>query len=477
MALAKLQRWLGHSSFASRVLVLANANLVAQALNVVFVPVLSRLYEPAEFGVLTVYTSVLAIFAVGVAARYDLAIPLSVNEKEAVNLAALSMAVATAVSLLAALVLLHWGDVATFWLNAPSLGPYLWMLPVGLWLSGAQQVFTAWASYSQRFDSLARVRMVQSLVQGIVQVGLSFVGTVGLLMGFLAGRFAGIPILLRDIAHRRSWIQPSSWRALAYQHIKFPAFNLWGALLDTVGLQMVPLLFAKFFPGDPVGFYGLSMRVVALPGVLVGQAVAQVFYPEASRLRGHAEAHGKLVASSATVLFKLGAPVFGLLFLCGPTLFSFVFGEEWREAGEYTRYLCLWLLPNFISSPLSTYVLIRGEQRAALLVTICEIVLRLLAVWGGAVLGSARLSVILYSVSGTAISLIYIAWVFRLARVNAVEWLRTNGPSLTLFLLLMTVGMLLRPVLNDGLMTVVGSLSMAMLAAVVWPSLRRDLVG
>lgn len=473
--LARLEQWLSRGHFGAKVITLVNANVLAQGLSIIFIPVLTRLYDPADFGMLAAYTALISILAVGVAARYDIAIPLASKEPEAINLVALSLTIVVGLSLLTGILLWIWGQLFVFVLSMPQMEAYLWLLPFGLLLTGVQQIFTSWASYRHNVQALARVRISQVLGQNFIQIVLSSLGAAGLLLGFALSRLAGSIALIRDVICQVSQIRPSSWWALAYKFRAFPVFNVWAALLDTVGLQMVPLLFAKLFSTDVAGFYGLAARVVALPGFLVGQAVGQVFYPEASRQRGRPEALAKLVASSATALLRLGAPIFGLFFLCAPTLFGLVFGAQWYEAGEYARYLSLWLLLNFVSSPLSSFVLVAGKQRAALFFTMYEVALRLFAVWGGAALANPRLSVIFYALAGVIISGVYIGWVFRLAEVNFLYWLKSNIGYFGLFLLLILAIFVLRPLVSEGVFMVVAFSGMGLLMVISWPSLRRNL--
>ena len=64
------------SRFLRGVAVLAGSTAIGQALAVVVSPIITRIYEPADFGALAVYAAVLAILSVTVSWRYEVAIPL-----------------------------------------------------------------------------------------------------------------------------------------------------------------------------------------------------------------------------------------------------------------------------------------------------------------------------------------------------------------------------------------------------------------
>jgi O-antigen/teichoic acid export membrane protein len=69
-------RVLPKSRFARNVAVVSAGSAVGQGLLIVSAPVLTRLYTPADFGVLAVYVSILSILAVAATLRYEMAITL-----------------------------------------------------------------------------------------------------------------------------------------------------------------------------------------------------------------------------------------------------------------------------------------------------------------------------------------------------------------------------------------------------------------
>ena len=443
---------------------LVGANVAAQALTIAFVPILTRLYGPADFGVLTTYMALTSILSIAIAFRYDVAIPLASEEREALNLAALASFVVLTLSLIMGFGLFLWGKMPLS--STGPLEPYLWLLPMGLFLSGLQQIFVFWVSFMRRFQLLATNRILQSLLQGLLQVGLSPFGALGLLLGFVLSRLVGVVSLLRDLLIKREAWSPASWYQLARKYKSFPLLNMPAALLDAIGLQLVPLMFARLFPVEVAGFYGLAFRVVAFPSALLGQAVAQVFYPEASRRKDQEAALKMLVVSTSTVLLYLSGPVFGWLYLCSPIVFSWVFGKEWTEAGVYASYLSLWLFFNFISSPLSTVPLVKGQQRKAFYFTVYEVVFRLLAVWLGGYFQNPQISILSYSLVGSAISLVYLIWIFRLVGGSFWGWIRSNALWFLVVVFFLTSSAALRSAVGDGVFLSAATVGMGLLALV-----------
>jgi len=55
-----------------------------------------------------------------------------------------------------------------------------------------------------------------------------------------------------------------------------------------------------------------------------------------------------------------------VLFLFSPQLFSWIFGPEWRPAGELARILAPLYFLNFLASPLSYVFFVAGRQKLEL---------------------------------------------------------------------------------------------------------------
>ena len=77
MMFAKIKTLLSRQdSFLRNVAVLSSASVVAQVINVLSMPLISRLYSPSDFGTLALFSSVVGILSTVSGFRYYLVIPL-----------------------------------------------------------------------------------------------------------------------------------------------------------------------------------------------------------------------------------------------------------------------------------------------------------------------------------------------------------------------------------------------------------------
>jgi lipopolysaccharide exporter len=399
--------------FARHVVTLASGTAIAQLLLVLATPVLTRLYSPADYGTLAVYSSTLTVLLVLASLRYEAAIPLPEDEDLAGSLLALTLFLLGGMVLLVALVVALAGDAFVRAANVEQLRPYLWLLPVGLLGAGSYQALSYWAIRRRAFGRIARTRLSQGIGQVVSQVGLGLlkVGAPGLLIGDVVGRVAGggglALLALRDRPFAR--VTRASLAAAAARYRRFPLLTTWSGLLNVSSLQLPSIMFSASFGAAAAGLYALSYKMLVLPTMLVAQAVGQVFLARASTLAREPERLRRLTERTALALFACGLPIFGAVGLGGPRLFATVMGGQWEQAGRYAQALAPWFTVWLVSNPLNGLLSVREWQGSALAFTVFEFLLRLGALFIGISRGSPMLAVVLLSASGVVISLLSIA--------------------------------------------------------------------
>lgn len=399
--------------FARHVVTLASGTAIAQLMLVLATPLLTRLYTPADYGTLAVYSSTLTVLLVLASLRYESAIPLPEDEDVAGSVLALTLLVLA--GMVVAVGLLVWlvGDAFVARANVEQLRPYLWLLPVGLLGAGTYQALSYWAIRRRAFSRIARTKLSQGAGQVVAQLGLGVLklGAPGLLIGDVIGRVAGgggLALLAsRDRPFAR--VTRASLAAAAGRYRRFPLLTTWSGLLNVGSLQLPSIMFAASFGAAAAGLYALSYKMLVLPTMLVAQAVAQVFLARASALAREPEQLRRLTERTALALFGCGLPVFGLVGLAGPQLFGMVMGHQWEQAGRYAQALAPWFVVWLVSNPLAGLLSVREWQGSALAFTLGEFTLRFGALIIGTRRGSPMLAVGLLSASGVVISLASIA--------------------------------------------------------------------
>lgn len=420
-----VSRILPKNAFARGVGVLVGGTAGAQLLLVAASPVLTRLYTPQDFGLLAVFAGLLALIGVVASLRYELAIPLPEAEGEAANIAALGLLIVLGMTGLAALGVIFFAESVTHALGVPALARHGWLLPLGVAMGGVYNVFNYWSVRTKRFSTIAGTRLRQALATIAIQLAAFKLGAGALILAQVAGQSVGAASLARPALARPAF-RAASWHgiaAVAVRYRRFPIFSTWAGLFNTAGTQLPPLLFAALFSPAAAGLYILANRVLQLPMSLVGAAIGQVFFASAAQARREGGL-APLVAGLHARLAHIGLPPALILALIGPELFAFVFGAEWRQAGEFARWMAPWLYLVFVSSPLSTLFAVMERQREALVFQFILLISRVAAILFGALQGDLMLTIILFAMASALCYAGLLFWIMMLSGNTVAAMLR-----------------------------------------------------
>lgn len=366
----KLKSLLPNNRFVRSVSVLAGGTAAGQLIVIAASPILTRLYTPEDFGLLAVYTAILGILGVVVSLRYQLAIPLPDSDEGAANIAALSLLVVVFITALTTIIVWLLGAEIARFLNSPALEGYLWLVPIGLFLTGLYQILQYWALRTKSFSIIAKTKMLQSVAVAGIQITGAALGPVALLGGRALGQAAVNLSLWNGVKStlptQCNSINLKSIFSMAKKYKHFPMFSSWAGLLNAGGAQVPPLFFAALFGPAAAGGYMLAQRVVNLPLSVIGGAIADAFLPSSiDALRE--KRLGTHVASLLSTLASLIFPSATLLFFIAPGMFGVLFGEEWYLAGEIVRWLSPMLAIQFLINPVSRIFVTIERQGLALL--------------------------------------------------------------------------------------------------------------
>jgi len=353
--------------------ILAGSTAAAQLIPLLASPVLTRIYTPSQYGVLAVFVSVLVLVSSVDTLRYEMAIPIARDERDASELTLLVFALLAPACVVALLVVAVFRFEIAELLHAPALSGLAWFLPLSMAGLGSYQLLYFRAIREKRFAVIARTRIAQAAAKVIVQIagGLAGLGALSLVLGDLLARTIGAGRLgIASTAASSVRALPTAGSVLptlARRYRRFPLFSAPSGLLNTAAMESVALLVAWAFSPAVAGQFSLTQRVITVPMAVIGVAVGEAYLGTAAELaRRSPGALNAVIRSSARRLFLLGVGPALVLAAAGPVVVPFIFGSEWAAAGEYARLLAPAFLAQFVAAPLSQTSNILSRQGSQL---------------------------------------------------------------------------------------------------------------
>lgn len=397
----------GQTSFKGDVLRLMSGTVLSQAITVVTMPIISRFYAPDAFGILALFSAIASVIGIVACWRFELAIVLPRDDKEAVSLLWISLLATACTTFCVTLIVLFFSEPLLIKLKALSLLPYRWFIPVFVGMQGTYSALTYWNTRTKSFSRQSVASVLNSVMTRFFNVVAGMNNYIGggamisaMIFGQLIATLSTVGSLVRhDSYFIRRWFDYSSIIINLKKHKKFPIFSVPEAFLNALSLQMPAILLTFYFDSSVVGFFAFGHRLLAMPASIVGGAISQVFFQRGALAKNV----GNLSEIAENVFNKLviiGIFPFILLMVVAPELFGFAFGEKWIEAGKYLQILAPWVAVGFVTSPVSSLISILERQEFGMYFNALLFVSRIIPLVVGGVRKDITLALVLLSISG-----------------------------------------------------------------------------
>jgi len=366
-------------------------------------PILTRIYSPQDLGFLSVFVSIAAILAVMVTWRYEMAIMLPKDDKDGWSIVMLSLLLALGTSLILFGIIVIFNKQITNFIQIPILfnpkyssviknvnfGFYLYLIPLSTFFMGCFQIFSYWSTRQKQFKHLAITKTMKETAIAGTQIGSGtfFIPQpLGLIAGQIVGNIIATLILILNVVRDSNIYQCISWKKIienAKKYKNFPLFSSWAGLMNAIS-QNIPILFLfVLYSPEIAGFYAIAIRVLSLPTMLISNSVKQVFFQKISKKKYNHHSIIQLFKKTTISLFLISIVPLFIILLWGETLFSVVFGVNWKMAGIFSSIIAPWVLLGFINPPSTMIIFTFQMNRFQFIYELLLLIFRIAAIISG----------------------------------------------------------------------------------------------
>ncbi|KZZ64472.1 hypothetical protein A3765_12760 [Oleiphilus sp. HI0130] len=338
--------------------------MLAVAISLISLPVITRIYDPEAFGNFQILLSTVGLFSVISCFRYEMAIVLPKSRSEANAVYTLALLLLVLFTLFVSVLLFFVGEVLLSLLGAQVLVPYLHFLVVAIFFSGLVQIARYVLTKDKRFGELGENRVVESAsAQGLkIGLGLASPSFLSLFISQLVGYVLSLYLAMRRRSVKVVWSHKRLFCVLR-KYRKFFLFNTPAVFINTLALQLPVFMIARYFGAEYVAYYVMAVKLIEVPLKVVGNAISQVYYKQAADVFNHGT-QALLDLYKSTVLklaLIIALPALGIYFLAEP-LVPYLLGESWSQTGQVMSLLILWKFFEFVNYPVSTTLTVLNAQ-------------------------------------------------------------------------------------------------------------------
>lgn len=412
------------SEFSRNVLTLMTGTMIAQAIPIAISPILTRIYTPEDFGVFALYISISTLLSVIATGKYEFAIMLPKKESDAYHIFTLSLIIISVISIFLWIIIFFFNDLLVVLFGNVSIGPWLYLIPLSVLLSGLNQSLNYWNNRNNRYKKIAYSKIAQSTASSAVNIGAGIQQWYGgLVFGSLAGQMVSLLTLMRslwkDVQKNIFTLQSLKIYALAKKHKAFPTVYMAHSAMDVGKDVLVNILLMRLYDSFLLGQFYMVNKILLLPSTLVGSSLSQVFFREVSKKHNLKKDFSRDVLIMVKKLFLLSVGPCIIIALFSNELFVFVFGENWKVAGDLAASFSLYIMFQFVASPLSIVPLIVNQQLKAFYISLVGKGVYISAIIAGyAIFESFADALLMVSLLMPIYFLYYIRWIHRISKAD-----------------------------------------------------------
>ncbi len=388
------------TSFGKNSVILTAGTLIAQIIGISVTPILSRIYTPADYGLVALFGAFVAICSTVITLRYETRVLLPKYEEESKNI--IILVIYLSLFLGGILILVSHFLVSESFLRTIQLfeiGPWLNAAIVASIVTAIIGVISNWFNRLTRYRTISILRILQAsfgaiagLTFGLLLIkdGLIYAQLAGLFLTLLVFVVAGYP----SVSGKQSF---SDLLTIATIHKRAPLYLLPTAILDVVTLQLPFFLISIWFSNTMTGNYRMAYSLLLLPSSLVGTAIAQIFFQRFSNLWPDAAAAKRLLIKTWKALAVFGFIPMILIILFGEQIFIITLGKSWAYAGQIASVLAPMVFASLIHSPTSSTLTVMGRERLGFFIALTVVIYRPLSFYIGYLYNDFFLGLALYS--------------------------------------------------------------------------------
>lgn len=392
---------------------LVSGNVLAQVITLAAYFVLTRIYTPDDYGLFNIFYSYIEVLIIFSTCKYELAIVVADDEREAAAVSRFALRLNAIVSLfLLSVALLMWltGLLPG---NMAQLGWMVLLIPPMVFFCGTSRVYSFLYNRFHRYATIAVSDTVNAGSGALLKVVLGLLGfsQSGMPIGTVLGQAAAnvnYRLKLHQLQLPKATTEES--KAVARKHRNFPFFVATKDFINTFASNLPFLWAALYFERAEVGLFGLALTFTMQPTNILSVAFERVLYARTAETVREGLPLMHLIRRFLLPLVAVAVPVCVLAGFVAEPLFVFLFGDRWEGCGIFVQTLLPLALATLCCNSLMFIPNVFSTQRTEFGFYVALLVFRVAAIAVGVVEHNFLLAIGLYAAVGALVKASLLVW-------------------------------------------------------------------
>ncbi|MDJ0304951.1 oligosaccharide flippase family protein [Dehalobacter sp.] len=416
---------------------------IAQILSIILIPITSRLYGPVYYGEFGVFTAAINSVNGLVCLGLISAIVSPEDDEEASVIYKICLMSCSTFAIVIILI-------------TTLLEPYFHVIEVSAnysWICGLMGIFmlfnnwatmsSTWGNRKKQYHLLMFNPIISSVVNFLTAFSLGMLGykEYGLIVGAILSQVAVLIHLLLWIRPFRSHPRWTDLIKTIKKYKDFPKYQMPSNFLQGFGGQLPIIIMSIYFGTEFVGQYNMGQKLLYVPITIIGSAMGQVHFKQATDLVNNGQDIG---AFSYKVIRSILLVAFVPLLACaifGESIFEIFLGSQWTSAGIISQIRSYEFLFVSMYFSVSYILVVLKRQKMNLVYTISLLIWNNLAVLiGGSVFNNSYTAVVTLSIGGIILNFLFLAYAFSQTALGMKKYLKLIVTASVLFMICAVAG-------------------------------------
>lgn len=342
-----------------------SGNIIGYGINLITLPLISRIYTQSELGGYDLIISSASIFLTILQLSMMLVIMIPKEDEEAVIISKIIwyVTVAGSVSSVIVLLMVRSGFQLFYGITPYSFGIVLFGCYL-IWYN-LQNIYYAFTNRKKLYAVLFWNPILMAGVNGILSIGLGLMGggTVGYLIGTITSYIIAVFHMKRYVCPLSGRVSCQAMKKALIQYREYPLIQLPAALVSGIALQIPAQFLGRTFSAAVLGGYTMACKILTVPVSLLAAPINRVYYRTLVEQLDEKGKAGEFAFSLLKNNVLIASIPIGVLMIFGDWITGFVLGRNWTVSGTYILIMGMMYLLKYCSACMSGTFVAAGKQK------------------------------------------------------------------------------------------------------------------
>jgi|GEM_PF-868335 len=407
--------------------------LAGQAINLLSLPVFSRMYGPVVTGQWAFLNSISLLINTVSDFGLKQSLMIETDEEKMKQTYRVTTTLSFFVSILSSLIAFgYYTFISPDSVNIVGWFAALFVFSAVFTLQQTQICYT-WLNRKSEYKTLMKNPLINNISFAVVAIILGLLGVkkYGYFIGWIVGQVITLVHMRRKL--------PSGFFVAAWSDIpnvlkrnkKFSIFQMPVNMLVQLKWNLPSLLIKPLFGSAVLGQYSITMRIVNFPVNMLATAIGRVFFKNSSDLQRKGKPVGEFTFSNLTRSMKIATIPIIVIIAFGDIFMNLMMGSGWELASQIIRIMAFYSFILFLVISLSGIAITINKQKYSLIENVSQVIcLTVSILLGKYVFNNLLIGLLLLLVISIISNTVYFCALFKAMGVSRKKYLKSLAINL-----------------------------------------------